>query len=144
MQNLFDLLLIINKKKSCSWTDGSTDDFDQMTPSGRTQNPSSVRTDGFCTGRVDSETRSVGAGTVTSTFSGILCRLNGGPFIIFGGQRGRPNDDVDPRWYERLNYCDGRLEARHFEHGKLIAKKRRIRINKLAALTQPAVVQESA
>lgn len=116
-----------------------------MTPSGRTQNPSSViRTDGFCTGRVDSETRSVGAGTVTSTFSGILCRLNGGPVIIFGGQRGCPNDDDDPRWYERLNYCDGRLEARHFENGKLIAKKRIIRISKLADLTQPAVVQESA
>jgi hypothetical protein len=87
---------------------------------------------------VHTETRLVGADVAARTFCVVLCRVLGGPVIVFG-RRG-----VGYEWYESSLYSnDGRPEARRFEEGTLKPKAQTVRISKLVSLIQPAVVQES-
>ena len=89
------------------------------------------------------ESRLVGAGTIAGTFCGVLCRVRGGPHIIYGSGKG-----ASPKgWYEGSCYtwC-GRPDITRFQAlaGNQEPKLRSIRISKLASLIQPAVIDASA
>ncbi len=91
----------------------------------------------------------VGNNTDANTFSGALFHFNGGPAILHGGYGGDTTrwvaGSVVGSWYESLQYStDGRPIIKRVSTGTRTTKPRQQFVARLTALTQPAVMDESA